>query len=949
MISRLWCVCVFLCLSFIAQGDILPDAAKPTLVEGRDLLNKGEYEAASRIFDELRQQPSPSHEATSGLARCYLATGKYEEGYALLIESTANPSADRHLFLVFFANGLGRYIDALEHAKSAVQADPKHSGARLEYARLLELLGRKDEVLEAYRWFDQQIVGREEMPKDAEWLTNVGLGFLRFSVLARTNVPDRTKHVLNKMLQAAYGRVDLTYWPARIAAGDLLREKYNNSDQDGSVSDYLAALRINPNLPEAQVGLGEVALENWQFEEVEKRAGLALEVNPNFGPALHLLSKKCIYERRYSEAVAHGQRALKINPNDLTAMSIIASARVCMLDQPGRQEMQSRLEAIRPPWSEFHRYIGEALYGIRQYRDSEREYLRAIELDANNANARTELGMMYMQWGEESKAREALEAAWTLDPFNERTKFTLDLFQSLEKFARHETANFIIKHDAEKDPGLGVFLGTYLEEIFEPVTRDFGATLDEKTIIEIFPTHAGFGVRTTGRPWIPTVGACSGRLIAMSSPRKGEDRTGPFNMARVLKHEFTHVVTLGATKNRVPHWLTEGLAVYEEDSPRDFDWMQLLVQAIRRDDLFTLDTLNWGFMRPKRPTDRTMAYAQSEWMCEFIVERFGYDAIGGLLAGFRDGKTQPRIFEEHLKISPDEFDKDFAAWARKQASTWGWDLTPPEDVKVLREKVAEETAGPDLLTRLAQSELEVENPDEAMNAARKALELKPDESKAMQTIVTVLCNRARFAPTEPERRSIEDEVLPLLERLRRADSKSWPAAKFAGEIFLRRKEWDQAVTALQDLQRLMPYDPASWRGLAGIYLDREQDDLALSQLVELARVDIQDADVPFQIAAIHQRAGRLKEAAYWYRQSLFIDPFDARTHRALGDAAMRVGDTRLALNSYRMLTSLEPKNPRYFETAAVAANKLGDTQFAQEMARKAVALDPQSSAKALLP
>ena len=60
------------------------------------------------------------------------------------------------------------------------------------------------------------------------------------------------------MLQVAYGVVDRTYTPARIASADLLRERYNNDENDGSVSDYQAALKINENLPEAYVGLGEV-------------------------------------------------------------------------------------------------------------------------------------------------------------------------------------------------------------------------------------------------------------------------------------------------------------------------------------------------------------------------------------------------------------------------------------------------------------------------------------------------------------------------------------------------------------------------------------------------------------------------------------------------------------------------------------------------------------------
>ncbi len=403
-------------------------------------------------------------------------------------------------------------------------------------------------------------------------------------MLTRTNVPRRTKHVLNEMLQVAYGRLDRTYWPARIAAADLLREKYNNDEEDGSVSDYKAALRINKNLPQAHVGLGEVALEGWDLEEVERRVELALAINPKFAPAIHLLAKKYIAERRYRQGIDTCERALATNPNDVTALSLSTAASACQYDQAAVEQKASRVAAINPTCVLLHRILGAFSSGTRQYSMAEQEYLKAIEFDPTDANPRTELGMMYMQWGLEEKARDALEAAWALDPFNERTKFTLELLELLEKFDRVETAHFIVKYNAKRDPGIGEFIAAYMEDIYEPVTGDYDAPLTSKTIVEFFPTHREFGVRITGKPWIHTIGACTGRVIALASP--GDSAHLPtYDVARVLKHEFTHTVTLEATLNRIPHWFTEGLAVYQEDAPRNFMWCELLANAARRDRL----------------------------------------------------------------------------------------------------------------------------------------------------------------------------------------------------------------------------------------------------------------------------------------------------------------------------------------------------------------------------
>ena len=77
-------------------------------------------------------------------------------------------------------------------------------------------------------------------------------------------------------------------------------------------------------------------------------------------------------------------------------------------------------------------------------------------------------------------------------------------------------------------------------------------------------------------------------------------------------------------------------------------------------------------------------------------------------------------------------------------------------------------------------------------------------------------------------------------------------------------------------------DPFSFRGLAGIYLDRGEEDKALPQLLELARIEQNDADVPGKLADVVRRKGNLKEAAYWYRQALLIDPFSIPFHQSLG-------------------------------------------------------------------
>jgi tetratricopeptide (TPR) repeat protein len=184
---------------------------------------------------------------------------------------------------------------------------------------------------------------------------------------------------------------------------------------------------------------------------------------------------------------------------------------------------------------------------------------------------------------------------------------------------------------------------------------------------------------------IGTVGASTGRVIAMVAPRKGEMTMGPFNWAQVLRHEFTHTVTLSATDNRIPHWMTEGLAVLEEDVPMRWEWVPMLYRAVTKDEMFTMENLTWGFVRPKRPSDRSLAYAQSFWICKYIDEKYGRDAILAMLREFRAGAAQEDVFPKILGQSLSEFTNEFNAWAKSQVATWGYDEETSQKYSELRE------------------------------------------------------------------------------------------------------------------------------------------------------------------------------------------------------------------------------------------------------------------------
>src|SRR3712207_2184264 len=99
----------------------------------------------------------------------------------------------------------------------------------------------------------------------------------------------------------------------------------------------------------------------------------------------------------------------------------------------------------------------------------------------------------------------------------------------------------------------------------------------------------------------------------------------------------------------------------------------MLYQAVKKKELFTMENLTWGFVRPKRPIDRQLAYAQSAWICKYIEETYGHDAILKMLEMFKNAGRQEDVFPAVTGKPMDQFYKDFLAWTEKQVAGWGYD------------------------------------------------------------------------------------------------------------------------------------------------------------------------------------------------------------------------------------------------------------------------------------
>jgi tetratricopeptide (TPR) repeat protein len=170
-----------------------------------------------------------------------------------------------------------------------------------------------------------------------------------------------------------------------------------------------------------------------------------------------------------------------------------------------------------------------------------------------------------------------------------------------------------------------------------------------------------------GMPGLGALGVTFGEVVAMDSP--SARRPGDFNWGATLWHEMSHVYVLTATKNHVPRWFTEGLAVHEEGE-RSQEWgnratPEALI-AIRDKKLLPILKLDRGFVYPEYPSQVVVSYFQSGNICDFIKSRWGEEKLSEMIHSYANLQTTQQVIEHDLGLSPEEFDKQYLVWIDKR-------------------------------------------------------------------------------------------------------------------------------------------------------------------------------------------------------------------------------------------------------------------------------------------
>lgn len=909
--------------------------AQPALAPIREHLLKGRYAEGAEACAELAAELQTAPAVAVLWSQCLEEQGDAAGAVARVAEALERQPDSPVLLgrLAELQYRRGEFAECAATLLRALAADPDELRSHIVQVSLLRDTGREDEALEASRWF----IGHYNrlQPESAEVLVGIARGVELFA-LWNPKSPNLNM-IINTLCPDAL-KADKQYWPAHEVAASLLLAKYNKAQ---GLPELKKALALNPQASSIYARLAEIAWEDRDLVEARQMVERALEIHPNCISALLVRSD---LQREGGDPIASKETLAAVetlNPAAVGLWSRRATAALFDEGFPGDAELDdlfTRLQdnqplsdaaqsgfgralakaaLINPRPAQFLTEVGRQAESKFKFDFAERCYREAMRLSQRQPEPRAALGLLAMRTGHLEEAREILDQAFESDPFHVRVSNMRKVVKLLEGYETLETEHFLIRYDSVADRILAKYLAEYLESVYPDMVAQYGHAPAQKTQFELFhkakgvSAHSWFSARLVGLPWIQTIGASTGMIVALSSPTAGERS---YNWARVAKHEFVHILTLQGTRFNIPHWYTEALAVLAEETPRPELWNELLRERVPAGKLLNLDTINEGFTRAKNQRDWNFAYCQSRLYAEYLQQRFGADATHRLLEGYRQGLSTAQALRQLFQVEQAEFEQGYREYLNQVVAQLKGEIPeePETHLPTAEKAYRAQPDDPAVAARYALALSNVNKRKEARKIAQGVLEKQPRHPEAS----LVMARLSLRAEDTSEAARWLDEAL----------DRTHPDARILearARLHLEEKEYLPAAELYELGLRQAPSHVAWQKGLATALLRAKQFDRLKPVLEQLAISDGDDPLVRRKRAELALNENDYPTAQTYAELSLEIDVMNPETHEILARALGELGQFDRAAREWGTAAECQPKEPRYRVEQARALGKAG--------------------------
>lgn len=773
----------------------------PALVNGQDLnevrqlYRTGEYTRAARLAQTARESGERSIDWPILQAEALLAIGQHDDALTVLTNSVAE-------------NRLNLRAQWLAH-------------------EVQRQTGRSTDAAVTLRSIQSLIRTRAWAYRDPPDLVALGRAAIHLGV--------DPKEVLERIFEAAT-RLDPEYPESYLARGTLALDK-----QDAALASRVfgEAIERFPEDPDMHHGLAR-AFENSDRSRMGTAIEAALDINPRHVPTLLLLVDHRLQLEDFEGATKLLEEIDEVHPKHPEAWAYRAVIAHLRYDLEGERAAR---ETALSNWAKNplvdHR-IGQKLSQKYRFTEGATYQRRALAMDSGYIPAKAQLASDLLRLGDAAGGWKLAREVHDADGYDVAAYNLVTLEETMGRYVTRTNAHFVLRMEAREDALYGARVLALLDKALAVLSEKYGLYPAFPTTVEIFSQQKDFGVRTFGMPENPGyLGVCFGQVITANSPatRPGQQ----VNWEAVLWHEFCHVITLQATRNRTPRWLSEGISVYEEfqENPA---WGQDLSpryrEMILQGEFVPIARLSAAFLTPKSDLHLQLAYFQSALVVEHIIDNHGLSALLDVLNALRDGMVIHEALDRH--VAPlDDLEKSFAEFAKNRALAVGpgldWkrppsDLIEPGKTDALTQWSASNATNYWALRHMAQAKMEEKALDEAIVLLKQLIELYPEQQGA-------------------------ESARPLLASIYRARE------DFEAEEEILEQHALRTADAQITFQRLM--DLAALRGDWWQVRRNANRLLAVNPLVA----------IPYrQLAEAEERLGHLPEAIAAHRAILHLDP-----------------------------------------------------------------------------
>lgn len=830
-------------------------------------------------------------------------SGRYDDalrGYRALADAPAEPlatarAADRRDLLRLLVE-LARYDETVTLGTRYASDSLDGRYVAFPVADALRARGRLDE---AATWYERAAAGPDSLPArlalaELQLLSgnrarasreldafidvyNNATGTLTSTDLAAIagavrQLGDEQPRLFRDALRAYDAAIaaDSTNLDARIALGELFLEKYNGPDAAATLA---GVLRLNPNHPRAL--LAEARRRYTDGEPgATKLVAQALEQAPDLVAAHVFRARLELDVENFPAAEKEAQRALEVDPASLDALALLAAVRHLRGDAAGVDAARQLATTRTSRPVAFFVTLADVAARNRLYADAVTFARQGVSLDSSAARAQAVLGVNLLRVGDMAGGRRALEAAFAGDPYDVWTKNTLDMLDAVRGYREVVTPHFRIVLDEREADLLAPYATALAEEAYARFAARYGWEPDGPIRVELYPRHADFSVRTVGLAGFGALGVSFGPVVAMDSPAARD--AGVFNWGSTLWHEIAHTFTLGASRHRIPRWLSEGLSVWEERQARTGWGSEVspeFLAAYIGGSLPPPSRLTDAFMRPAYPAQVQFAYVEASLVCQLIAEDHGAEALPRLVKAYGDGLDTPAAFQKVLGVTTKQFDQRFDEWIRRlhaseiaAVSPWrGGDSTVT--APVLGGAYAD-------AMREAVAALSERQDDRARVQLERAAEMAPGAtgSQAPRRLLAALHLR----------RGDSTAAATTLAAHLAVDEDDYEAQLQLADLHQEAGDTDGAIAALEATMWVSPYDIGTHERLAALYDRAPRPALAVRERrAVLALGPVDEAEARYQLARALHVAGDATGARREVLRALEIAPAFERAQALL--------------------------------------------------------------------